>query len=1127
MLASAQKIVNRSASPATPPVHIRHTPGTLQPALRVSSPSDPAEREAERTARQIVRMPEPPGAASALASSLAGTRASPHAARFAGAIRQPAINTPVARLIARDATPSSAPPTASRPVAERIGASQSSGQPLPEGVRQFMEPRFKADFSRVRIHTGEQAARLSSEVAAQAFTVGNHVYFGEGRYQPDSREGRELIAHELTHTIQQGAATQRGEDAQQTGARPLAAEQRPAARKQQSEVQRQADVTVNERSTHKVQRLGLGDALDFIAGRANNIPGFRMFTVVLGVNPINMSRVERSAANVMRAVVEFMPGGALITQALDNHGVFERVGNWVNQQIRTLGMTGSVIREAVNRFIASLGIRDMLSPGAVWERAKRIFTEPINRIISFVRGLVSGIIRFIRDAILLPLARLASGTRGWDLLCAVLGRNPITNDAVPRNAETLIGGFMRLIGQEEVWQNMQRANAVPRAFAWFNGALADLTGFVRQIPTLFVNTLRSLQIIDLVLVPRAFLKVASVFGSFALRFAGWAGNAVWNLLEIIFDSLKPGIMGYIRRTGAALKSILRNPLPFVRNLVNAAKSGFLNFARNFVQHLKTGLIEWLTGALTGVYIPKALSLAELGKFALSVLGITWRQIRGKIVRALGERGETIMRALETGLDIVVALVRGGPAAVWELLKEKLASLKEAVISGIVGFVSQTIIMKAIPKLVAMFIPGAGFISAIISIYDTIMVFVQRISRIIQVVTGFINSIVNIAAGNIAAAANRVESTLAGLLSLAISFLAGFVGLGRIGDAIMRVVGRVRATVDRALDAVIRWIVAQAKRLGNLAAGAARNAVAWWRARRSFRGRDGQTHALYFTGERRTARPTVASTPMPVDDFLTSIQGNADYQTPAKQALIAQVRQHMATIRQAQALPEAQAAQAEQQIGTAFGLMGPLLAQLVGGAEFATESHPLPMSYPKRRWSAYPAIHIGPLAAKRIPQADLAARNVAAIRAALSASEQAAWNQRGNAILTCRPSASTTLPTGTAIGIAAPYRVEPGKKLKLVPQNTQGGGLINAALRPFGYRARSEGMDGDHIVEMQLGGPNILPNLWPLQKGENRSSGSTIASMSFAQPDGTRIGMDALKTRVRGGTEVWFVVTGTL
>jgi hypothetical protein len=169
--------------------------------------------------------------------------------------------------------------------------------------------------------------------------------------------------------------------------------------------------------------------------------------------------------------------------------------------------------------------------------------------------------------------------------------------------------------------------------------------------------------------------------------------------------------------------------------------------------------------------------------------------------------------MEAGFDIVRLLVTQGPAAAWDKIKEHLTNLKDMVIQGIIDLVVDAVVTKAVPKLVAMFIPGAGFISAIISIYDMIMVFVNRISRIIQVVTAFINSITAIAAGNIGAAAGRVESILAGLLSLAINFLAGFAGLGRIAGRVMGVINRIRAPIDRALDALVGWIVGMARRLG--------------------------------------------------------------------------------------------------------------------------------------------------------------------------------------------------------------------------------------------------------------------------------------------------------------------------
>jgi DNA uptake protein ComE-like DNA-binding protein len=366
-----------------------------------------------------------------------------------------------------------------------------------------------------------------------------------------------------------------------------------------------------------------------------------------------------------------------------------------------------------------------------------------------------------------------------------------------------------------------------------------------------------------------------VFGGFLGKFISWAGGTIWNLLEIIFDVVSPGAFSYVKKTGAALKSILKNPLPFVGNLVKAAKLGFQNFADKFGTHLKAGLIDWLTGSLSGVYIPKALSLPELGKFAMSVLGITWAQIRGKIVKALGPSGETIMKGLETGFDIVVALVTGGPAAAWELIKEKLTELKDQVVSGIVGFVTDTVIKKAVPKLIAMFIPGAGFISAIISIYDTIMVFVEKISKIIQVVKGFIDSIVAIAGGAIGAAAGKVESILAGLLSLAISFLAGFVGLGKVADKIMEVINKVRDKVDKALDAAIAWIVDKAKKLFAKAKTGVQALFKWWKSKQQFKGGDAKSHTLLFTGEGSAAVLKVRSVEAPYSVFLQRAKVGTD------------------------------------------------------------------------------------------------------------------------------------------------------------------------------------------------------------------------------------------------------------
>ncbi len=676
---------------------------------------------------------------------------------------------------------------------------------MPPTTQRTLESSYNANLHSVRVHTDTHGQELAQSLSARAVTYGNHIFLGPGERTSDTR----LMAHETAHVLQQQAAPALHLWAPGESSNSYEHEAHQAA----DAVMRNESFNVQQRTSEpQTQRLGLSDALNFFADKANMIPGFRMFTIVIGMNPINGSSVDRSPGNIIKAIIEFLPGGGFVTQALESSGVFDKVGNWVAGQLKSLGMVGSSFKKGIDDFLKSLSWTDIFNLGGVWERAKAIFTGPITQLISFVKGLITGIIQFIKDAILKPIAKLAEGTEGYNLLKGILGKDPITGEAVPRTAETLLGPLLKMIGLGDVWQKMQQANAIPRAWAWFQSTMSQLIGFVSQIPGLFIAAFKALTIEDIILIPKAFAKLAGVFGGFIGKFVSWGVDAMFKLLEIVFDVVSPGAFGYIKKTGGALKAILKNPLPFVGNLVKAAKLGFMNFGGNFLTHLKKGLIDWLTGSLEGVYIPKALSLIEFGKMALSILGISWAQIRGKIVKVLGPNGELIMQGLETAFDVVKALVTGGPAAAWEVIKDKLTSLKDTVVQGIISFVTEAIVTKAIPKLIAMFIPGAGFISAIISIYDTVMVFVNKISKIIQVVTAFINSIVAIAAGNIGAAAAKVESILGGLLSLAISFLAGFVGLGKVTGKVMEVINKVRSVVDKAIDAAIAWIVAKAKAL---------------------------------------------------------------------------------------------------------------------------------------------------------------------------------------------------------------------------------------------------------------------------------------------------------------------------
>ncbi len=122
-----------------------------------------------------------------------------------------------------------------------------------------------------------------------------------------------------------------------------------------------------------------------------------------------MQAVPKTPANIFRALIEFIPGGGLVTKALDNYGIFDKIANWVGQQVSALGMAAGMFIDAIKTFISSLKLSDIFHLGDVWDRAKRIFTGPIDKLISFAKGLIVGIITFIKDAILMPLAKLGGG----------------------------------------------------------------------------------------------------------------------------------------------------------------------------------------------------------------------------------------------------------------------------------------------------------------------------------------------------------------------------------------------------------------------------------------------------------------------------------------------------------------------------------------------------------------------------------------------------------------------------------------------------------------------------------------------------------------------------------------------
>ena len=171
--------------------------------LSISRPGDAHEREAETMADTVMRMAVP-ASAQPLPPARAGVPAASAVQRRCSKCDEEAKELNVQRSESTADAPQVTPA-----IANSISALRGGGSPLPEPTRAMFEPRFGADFSRVRIHTDSQAARTASSINARAFTVGPDIAFASGQYSPHSGEGQHLLAHELTHVIQQGSAGSR------------------------------------------------------------------------------------------------------------------------------------------------------------------------------------------------------------------------------------------------------------------------------------------------------------------------------------------------------------------------------------------------------------------------------------------------------------------------------------------------------------------------------------------------------------------------------------------------------------------------------------------------------------------------------------------------------------------------------------------------------------------------------------------------------------------------------------------------------------------------------------------------------------------------------------------------------
>ncbi|BAZ27652.1 hypothetical protein NIES4074_00790 [Cylindrospermum sp. NIES-4074] len=291
-----------------------------------------------------------------------------------------------------------------------------------------------------------------------------------------------------------------------------------------------------------------------------------------------------------------------------------------------------------------------------------------------------------------------------------------------------------------------------------------------------------------------------------------AADAFMGVIKTILE-MKDLLLSALAGAAAAVMDILKNPIQFLTNFIQAVKQGFLNFVKNIAQYLQQGLMGWLVGTIggAGLQMPESFDVKGIFSLVTQVLGFTYDFIRG---RAANKLGEEKVAYLEQGEETFKVLSTQGLAGIWHLIQDKIGDIKTMVMDGIQSFVMTSIVQAGVEWVLSLLTPASAFVKACKMIIDIVRFFIERGSQIAALMGAITSSISAIASGAVGEAIQAIESALARSIPVALGFLASLLGLGGISQKIQGIIQKVRQPVAKAVD----WVIDKGAKVANKVGG---------------------------------------------------------------------------------------------------------------------------------------------------------------------------------------------------------------------------------------------------------------------------------------------------------------------
>ncbi|MFF3852934.1 hypothetical protein [Micromonospora sp. NPDC002575] len=372
-----------------------------------------------------------------------------------------------------------------------------------------------------------------------------------------------------------------------------------------------------------------------------------------------------------------------------------------------------------------------------------------------------------------------------------------------------------------------------------------------------------------------------------------AVDAVAGVIKTIMQ-LKDMLMGVLAKAAQAVAAIIKDPIGFLGNLVSAVGAGLKQFLSNIGEHLKKGLIGWLTGAMAGagLELPAKFDLRGIVLMIGSLLGLTWASIRALIVK----RGvpEPAMGAVEKSVPLVQKVQAQGLGGMWEEIQDKVGDLKANLFSKISEYLIPTVLMAGITWIISLLNPASAFVRAVKMIIDFVTFIVTQGAQIIEFVNSVLDAIIAIAGGGTGGVPALIEKALARSVPVLIGVLAAVLGVGGIAQRVQKFFKGLAAPVMKAVGWVADKIAAIGRKLwaklkAKFSQKKKRNQSPDDQIkapRERFEDARDEKHELFFRNEDPSAPLMIHSAPQPIDVYLKQwkddIAGTADEQVRGEQ-----------------------------------------------------------------------------------------------------------------------------------------------------------------------------------------------------------------------------------------------------